>query len=247
MFRENQQRKAKLLTAGMLLFLSIAPVSKGVYAAQQQEAKPVKTESIDVDIVILGASYAAGWKLSQLGELTVVNKGVGGQESHEMLARFEKDVLALHPDYVIIWGFINDIFRADPNRLSERLEKTREDLRAMVEMAQSHGIKPILATEVTTQNPRGFLNAVRGFIGRLRGKPSYAQFVSREVMRVNNWLRGYAKEHSIPVLDIERLFAGEDGLRKQAYVTDDGSHITPLAYEVLTKHVRQESSRLFAR
>lgn len=230
--------------AGVVLFGSVLPFCGMAIAAQTQGEKTMQ-DSDRADVVVLGASYAAGWKISQLRNLTFVNKGIGGQESHEMLARFETDVLALKPRYVIIWGFINDIFRADRASLSERLARTREDLRAMAEMAQNNGIVPILATEVTTQDPGGFLNAIRGFIGRLRGKQSYAQFVSKEVMQVNEWLRGYAQDHNFPLLDVERLFAGKDGLRKRAYTAEDGSHITPVAYDALTGHVRQQYSRLF--
>lgn len=228
-----------ILLTGMLSFSGVSN------AAQPQGEMTVQSDSNRTDVVVLGASYAAGWKVSQLESLTFVNKGIGGQESHEMLARFEADVLALKPRYVILWGFINDIFRADRTKLKERLERTREDFRAMTELAQRHGIKPILATEVTTQEPGGVMNAIRGFIGRLRGKQSYARFVSDEVIKVNEWLRRYAKEQSIPVLDVERLFADEDGLRKRAYTVEDGSHITAEAYEALTAQVRQQFSELF--
>lgn len=229
----------KILTAvfGWPVLLScVITASAGEIKVQNNPKK--------IDVVVIGASYAAGWKVDELTGLTVLNKGVGGQESHEMLARFERDVVAQMPRFVIIWGFINDIFRAQRDRLPERLERTKQDLRAMVDLAQTNGIQPILATEVTTAEPGGIVNTLRGWLGRLRGKQSYAQFISKEVMTVNEWLRRYAAEKGVPLLDIERLFAGPDGLRLRDYTAEDGSHITRAGYQALTEHARMNLPRL---
>ena len=75
-------------------------------------------------VVILGASYAASWTLANLGGIPIVNAGVPGQQSFEMLARFESDVVAARPRAVVLWGFINDIFRA--NDTTQSLARVRE-------------------------------------------------------------------------------------------------------------------------
>src|SRR5690606_11861352 len=64
-------------------------------------------------LVILGASYAAGWTLRDVGGTPVINAGIAGEQSHEMLQRFSRDVAAVSPRAVVLWGFINDIYRAD--------------------------------------------------------------------------------------------------------------------------------------
>lgn len=46
-------------------------------------------------------------------EITVVNRGVNGQDAPEMLARFDKDVAALQPTLVIWQSGVNALFRAD--------------------------------------------------------------------------------------------------------------------------------------
>src|SRR5690242_12353172 len=48
-------------------------------------------------LVIHGASYAGGWPLKQLGSVPVINTGVAGQQSFEMLERFERDVVSKRP------------------------------------------------------------------------------------------------------------------------------------------------------
>ena len=44
--------------------------------------------------VLLGASYAAGWNPGTLEGCQLINKGVGGNETGDMLDRFDTDVLA---------------------------------------------------------------------------------------------------------------------------------------------------------
>jgi hypothetical protein len=67
----------------------------------------------DDRIVLLGASYVRGWNLQDIAGCRVINKGVNGEQSFEMLSRFEQDVIAVCPRAVIIWGYINDIFRSE--------------------------------------------------------------------------------------------------------------------------------------
>ncbi len=43
------------------------------------------TDAVGGRIVLLGASYAAGWNLDGIAGLTVINRGVGGQQSWDML------------------------------------------------------------------------------------------------------------------------------------------------------------------
>jgi acyl-CoA thioesterase-1 len=82
-------------------------------------------------IVALGSSSTAGTGASApdhtypsqlVGELhrrlpgdaiDIVNKGVGGETSIDMLARFDRDVLALHPDLVIWQVGTNAVLKGD--------------------------------------------------------------------------------------------------------------------------------------
>jgi lysophospholipase L1-like esterase len=215
--------------AGILSFLLLGLVAQGSLVA---------SDSIDkTGVVVLGASYAGGWQVEQIGGLPVVNKGVGGQESHEMLARFADDVTAVSPRYVILWGFINDIFRTDLDRAEERLGRSREDYRQMVALAREAGIQPVLATEITMARPPGLVNTLRGW---LRGKPSYRERVNRHVISMNEWIREFGRSNAIPVLDFEAVFQDGDLWRRPAYATADGSHVTAEGYRALTVYVEAQ-------
>ena len=49
-------------------------------------------------------------------EITVLNRGVNGQETHEMVARFATDVIAVHPDLVLWQVGTNSVLRDHPLR-----------------------------------------------------------------------------------------------------------------------------------
>jgi lysophospholipase L1-like esterase len=189
-------------------------------------------------LVIIGASYVRGWDLKEIAGIPVINKGVNGEQTFEMLRRFEQDVIASRPKAVIIWGYINDIFRSQKADIKGKLDASRENLGKMVEAARAHNIMPILVSEVTICGQRGFKESVAAFAGRLLGKESYQEYVNKHVRAVNEWLREYSRESNIALFDFEKVLADETGARKKEYAEADGSHISPRGYEKLNGYVQ---------
>jgi lysophospholipase L1-like esterase len=187
-------------------------------------------------VVVLGASYAGGWQ-PQAADLRLVNKGISGNQSWEMLARFERDVLAEQPRAVIIWGFINDIFRAPPDGVDGAVGRARQSLAAIVAQARAAGIEPIVATEVTIRGKDTWGEWAASWVGWALGKESYQATINRRVLATNEWLRDLARREGLLLLDIEPLLSDGTGLRRQEYAAADGSHITPAGYQALTEHV----------
>jgi lysophospholipase L1-like esterase len=204
-------------------------------AAEQGQ---VMNERRDGTTVILGASYAKGWNPGTLGGHACINKGVDGEQSHEVRARFERDVLALEPRSVIIWGYINDIHRSERARIEQTKERVRQSFIEMVELARANGIEPIVATEVTIRTRDSWKELLAAMIGRLLGKESYQDYINSHVLELNGWLRQYAADNGILVLDLQSILSDESGRRGREYATEDGSHITPAGYEALTSHFR---------
>ncbi|MEQ1793997.1 MAG: GDSL-type esterase/lipase family protein [Nitrospira sp.] len=191
-------------------------------------------------LVILGASYAGGWLSDQpVGGYRVVNKGVSGQQSHEMLARFEIDVVVLNPNAVLIWGFINDIFRSDQAKIRETLDRTRKSMQAMVDSAKKSGIVPILATEVTIRGRDGWKETIGDLVGSLLGKASYQEYVNGHVRETNRWIRDLAVREQIQLLDFETALADQQGVRRRDLSKLDGSHISQKGYEALTHYAEE--------
>lgn len=191
-------------------------------------------------LVILGASYAGDWDINELMGCSVLNRGVGGNQSFEMNERFEMDVVAYDPQYVLLWGFINDIFRSDPEKLEQTVSTIKDSYREMVAKARQHGIEPVLATEVTIRGKGGFKNSIMSMLGRVMGKTSYQEFINGYVISTNEWLREFATAENLRLVDFESVLANADGSRKAEYATDDGSHITESAYQALSNQARKQ-------
>ncbi|MCK4950743.1 MAG: hypothetical protein KAS48_02915 [Gammaproteobacteria bacterium] len=190
--------------------------------------------------VIIGASYARAWSIESIQGKTVINKGVDGNQSFEMLARFKEDVLDQNPDTVIIWGFINDIFRSDSGNMENTLSRIKNSYEEMCKLAIKKGINTILATEVTIREPSGFSNQVSGLIGSLLGKKSYQDYINGHVIEMNKWLKQFARSKQLSILDFEKVLSGAGRSRKAEYATDDGSHIAEAAYDRLSAYVVEE-------
>ncbi|GFN22328.1 MAG: SGNH/GDSL hydrolase family protein [Thermoanaerobacteraceae bacterium] len=102
-----------------------------------------------IDIVGLGDSLTYGYPygpeaswlhlVAQRTGLVVENRGVNGETTGEMLARFHEDVLRLEPRAVIIMGGTNDAWAG------VEVSRVRENVRVMVEKAREGGIAPVIA------------------------------------------------------------------------------------------------------
>lgn len=188
-------------------------------------------------LVLIGASYARGWDPGGLiAGCQIVNKGIDGQQSFEMLARFETDVLSLNPDAVIIWGFINDLFRSDRHQIDRTLRQTRESILAMLELAGKSGVRPILVTEVTIRGRDGWSESFESLIGKILGKSSYQDYVNGHVIEVNRWLRNVSIREGVLLFDFESVLADQYGVRRKEFCQPDGSHISQRGYEALTRY-----------
>ncbi len=194
-------------------------------------------------LVVAGASYAGSWKIARLGQYSIVNRGKGGDETSQVLARFDSDVLALKPDAVLIWGHINDIHRASPDKRSAARERAKANLRAMVEKAREQGVVVMVGTEITLSKAIGLGNRLAAFINDLRGKEGYSAKINAEVRSINDWLRGYAREQGLKLFDFERVLDDGEGFREVEYTSADGTHVSDAGYAALTSYAEAEITR----
>jgi lysophospholipase L1-like esterase len=222
-------RLAIMISTLALLLLSL------VSAAQAPMNATASTAS--KQMVIIGASYAAEWENPTLPGYTVTNKGIGGQESSDLLARFQSDVIALKPDTVMIWGHYNDVVRAKPEHMAAAKKKAQDNYRAMVEQARAAGITPILVTELTIPVPDTIKEKLMGLVAGVLGKNDYRTQKNTEIKALNAWLREYAKIQKIKLLDLEAALDSGNGTRKVEYTRSDNSHVSPAGYQAITKYV----------
>lgn len=202
-----------------------------------------RTEVGAKTIVVIGASYVESWNLTRpIAGYRMINKGVHGQQSFEMLARFQNDVIALRPEAVIVWGFNNDVHRSDPARIDHTLRRTMESLWAMVQLAKQAGIIPILATEIPVRGQDEWSEVFKTLIGNILKKESYQDYVNRHVAEANRWVRETATREGIMLLDLEEVFTDQQGERRKESAQPDGRHISQWGYDALTQYIEDQLS-----
>jgi len=92
-------------------------------------------------VVFLGDSITDIWKLEEyFPDKPYVNRGISGQTTPQMLVRLYPDVIDLKPAAMILLAGTNDVARNTGPSTAEMIE---ENMMAMTELAQLHGIKVI--------------------------------------------------------------------------------------------------------
>lgn len=176
-------------------------------------------------VVFIGDSITEAWRPSvpQLFAGDVIDRGVSGQTTSQMLARFRADVIALHPAVVHIMGGINDIHNPPGTAL------TRSNIESMVELARAHGIKVILGAVTPSSFFQGSPDIVPG----------------PRIAWLNDWLRDYAAKNGLIFVDyhaplVDRKLGIRDGL------SNDGLHPNRRGFELITPLARNAIRRALA-
>ena len=143
-----------------------------------------------------------------------VNRGISGQTTQQMVARFRQDVIDLHPQAVVILAGTNDIAG---NTGPETPETIEDNFRSMVDLARANGIKVVLASVLPAAN--------------FPWRPSVADPPGR-IRALNEWLKGYAAEQHVVYLDYYTPMAGPDGGMKPG-IAIDGVHPNVAGYAIM--------------
>ena len=179
------------------------------YAAQNAAIKtPVR-------VVFIGDSITDNWIGADASLFTngVVDRGVSGQTTSQILIRFRNDVILLHPKAVHIMAGTNDIAG---NTGAATMATVEGNIASMADLAHAHGIKVILASVPPA--------AAFPWSPAKRPVPQIAD--------LNIWLRGYAKAHGYSYVDYHAALTTPEGGMKPGLSTD-GVHPTPAGYAVM--------------
>lgn len=147
-----------------LLSLLLSIVSP---AASKDAPKELMLKQGD-QIVAMGDSITqAGGYLKQADEVLakqypdlklppIKNVGISGEKAENMVARFDRDVVGHKPAFVTISVGINDVWhRLGKPHDDKVLEKYKENVTKMVDMAQAAGIKVIIIAPTVIQEDLG--------------------------------------------------------------------------------------------
>ncbi len=165
-------------------------------------------------VVLMGDSITDNWARMRpefFSEHNYLGRGIGAQTVEQMLARFQADVVDLHPRAVVILAGINDI--AGNNGKIE-FENIVGCLKSMCEIAKANGIVPILCS----------LTPCHRFFWRPEAEPA------QDVIRLNAMLKEYATGAGVEYVDYHSGMALPGGEISQED-SQDGCHPTVAGYE----------------
>lgn len=198
------------------------------YAAQNAEiAEPVEA-------VFMGNSITDFWIGNDPGFFArngFLDRGISGQTTMQMLARFRQDVIDLRPKAVVILAGINDIGQ---NQGPISLENTFGNIVSMCELAQYNHIRVVLCSVLPCDHCSW------------RPEVEPAPLVAR----LNEMLKAYAAQKKIAYVDYYAAFANVEGGLDEEF-SKDGCHPTlwgytrmePLVVEGINKALRTKKVR----
>lgn len=185
---------------------------------QSANASLMQKELDSSRIILLGNSITEGWLQASpafFENKHLVNRGIGGQTSIQMLGRFRADVIDLQPRLVVILAGTNDIAG---NTGDVSLEEVRDNVESMVELAKTNGITPLVCSVLPAAD----------FPWRAGKNPA------ERIPALNTLLKEMAVKHEVPYVDYYAAMANsQNGLDAEwAY---DGVHPTAEGYGEMEK------------
>lgn len=125
------------------LLTAVLIVGGCVSNSNSSNSKPLRIVCIGDSLTACGGEGGkyTDWLSQWLSDDEVINKGIGGDTLDGGRRRFERDVLALHPDIVVIELGANDFWRRQ-----RTIDQLAGDLEYMVKSAKDAGIEVVIAS-----------------------------------------------------------------------------------------------------
>lgn len=180
------------------------------YAAANREQAGHK-----VRVVFMGDSITDNWINLDPQMFTggLVDRGISGQTTAQMLVRFRQDVIALKPEAVHIMAATNDVAG---NTGAATMATVTGNIQSMAELARAHGIKVIIASIPPA--------AAFPWSPGMRPAP--------QIVALNAWLEAYARANGFTYVDYYKAMADAGGGMKPG-LASDGVHPTTQGYAVM--------------
>ena len=165
--------------------------------------------------VFMGDSITEGWRAGDpsLFNHAVLDRGISGQTSPQMLVRFYQDVVALHPQAVHIMAGTNDVAG---NTGPSSPEDFKNNIRAMVDLAKANHIRVIVAS----------IPPAERFPWRLEIRPV------EQIRQLNAWLRQFSEQHKLIYADYYSSLTTPAGAFR-AELSNDGVHPNSNGYAAM--------------
>ncbi len=166
-------------------------------------------------------SQYAHWLMQSHPDWRVLNRGVNGERTDQIRARFSRDVVDATPDLVVIIGGVNDVYQGRPAESAER------ELEAIYDAAREAGI-PVIAGSVLPYN-------------------SATPDQNARMHAINRWIQAYAARHAEVVFCDTRAAVATPGAPDQLAASPDGLHPAPEGYKSMAERLEPAIRSVLAR
>ncbi len=168
-------------------------------------------------VVFMGDSITENWGLADPAffEGDIVNRGISGQTSPQMLVRFRANVVALKPRIVHILAGTNDVAGNTGPTTAQDFEN---NISGMVEIARANDIVVVLGSIPPS--------------ARFGWRPEIQPVAT--IRALNDWLHDYAARHGIRYIDYYTPLAGPAG-EFRADLSNDGVHPNRKGYGIMRR------------
>ena len=222
-------RSLALKTSFMLSLLVLPPGARGEFPTDDHLTIVTLGDSITKGVrpgVRPEQTFSAVWeaKLRRQGvPVEVHNVGIGGERTDQALRRLDQEVIALHPDLVIVMYGTNDSW-VDPGKAKSRLsaETYEANLRELIRRLRAAHIQSVLMTE--PMYGAGFMK--NGLGEEANGRITGYMEVCRKV----------AADLQVPLVDNFAVWgAARRGGQPLQDWTTDGCHPNPAGHAVIAE------------
>ncbi len=171
-------------------------------------------------VVFMGDSITDYWKLADYfpgKPYVVINHGIDGQTTPQMLVRFRQDVIDLHPKVLVVLAGTNDIAGVTGPARNEDIEA---NYASMAELARLHNIRVVFASLLPVNNYTD------------DAKESFALRPRERILALNLWLKNYCAKSGLVYLDYFSAMVDDKGMLKRG-LSDEGLHPNASGYRIM--------------
>lgn len=233
--KENNRRKKQnyqivgIFLMGILGFLMISTSYKAIKNtySQGESTKPVEIQEDSIkkeNIVFFGDSITAMYQLEDYyGDLPVVNSGVTGNTTEDLLKDMEERVYVYNPTKVFLLIGTNDISSTDLTN-SEIVSNIKEIVNRIHHNRKNATVyvESILPIRNTVNTPTDILH-----------KRENSRIIS-----LNRMIQEMCQKEEIEYIDLYKSLLAEDGELNMKY-SMEGVHMNQEGYKVITKELKK--------
>ncbi|MEY3620103.1 MAG: hypothetical protein RLZZ391_469, partial [Bacteroidota bacterium] len=125
----------------------------------------------------------------QSNQYELIGAGIGGNKIYDLFLRMDKDVVNKEPNVVVIWVGVNDVWHKSMMGTGTDYDKFGLFYDAVVKKIQAKGAKVVLVTPAVIGERFDQSNPQDG-----------------ELNLYSNWIRKYAAEKQLALVDCRKLF-----------------------------------------